>query len=577
MEGIDIVDHLIEDNKEMDREDRRERIWRGVRGVLGSLILGLIQGGFNSYMDMNGYIAAYLNSFDSSISKNDTLVILPLWLILKGVSSFFGVLIAERIGYRTSNWIFLGSYIFINYTTSFLRSYWSFIVIYGIFGGVSSGLSLQTPLYFAWSYFPKNPALLAGLYTCSASSSGLILSWLSKLIVNPDNIKDYESNEDVYNKVPDLFQFYAVYFSLIAFVGCSIHTFSYREDESYRRESRITKQKQDKEAGRSTNGNYVKEYFQKIKPTKGVKSMVIGEDLTLGRVTSNKRLTEIIRDDGVMKESDDESRFRETLVVEDTHYAPKSVIEPSPKVLHTDYNPVLEAGGPELVESQEIIQKKDQRGKSLDGSSSVPDVWMAVRAVSFVTLCVMSLSGCVYSNYLAYVWKAYYTTIFAMDDHTVSSIEGIGVLSECAGAIFVGITLIKVRFVHLYIVNMSVIVASSFSIVAMVSGKTRGMVYLGVARFEAGSQAALFSVACVRVFGLGIGMRVYPFVYMCLTFTGVIGYLGMIDVVGDYRMMFNVIGGVSSAGLLIGLIVDPQSKWTHGKKGDYNPSRRVVK
>ena len=53
----------------------------GYIAVVCAMLGNLMIGSYYCYSNMNPYVAAYLRSFDPSITSKDTLVILPIWLI----------------------------------------------------------------------------------------------------------------------------------------------------------------------------------------------------------------------------------------------------------------------------------------------------------------------------------------------------------------------------------------------------------------------------------------------------------------------------------------------------------------
>ena len=62
-----------------------------------------------------------------------------------------------------------------------------FLFTYAVIGGVGFGIIYFVPLLCAWSYFPNNRNLVAGLILCCFSLNAIMCSSITTNMVNPFN------------------------------------------------------------------------------------------------------------------------------------------------------------------------------------------------------------------------------------------------------------------------------------------------------------------------------------------------------------------------------------------------------
>ena len=73
------------------------------------------------------------------------------------------------------------------YCAQFPMSFYSFLVVYGVLGGIGFGIVYFVPLLCAWSYFPNKRNLVAGLILMCFSLNAIACSTITTAIVNPYN------------------------------------------------------------------------------------------------------------------------------------------------------------------------------------------------------------------------------------------------------------------------------------------------------------------------------------------------------------------------------------------------------
>lgn len=99
------------------------------------------------------------------------------------------------------------------------------VLAYGLGSGIGCGSSYMASIIAAQKWFPERKGLFTGIIVAGFGLGGLIFSKLQTLYVNPDNVKSDSSRyfpASVYDRVPDLFLYMGIVFSLVQGVGCLI-------------------------------------------------------------------------------------------------------------------------------------------------------------------------------------------------------------------------------------------------------------------------------------------------------------------------------------------------------------------
>lgn len=71
------------------------------------------------------------------------------------------------------------------YLSSFVKNYYSFLLLFSVSFGITNGLTYIVPLHIAWMYFPNKEGLLAGIIIGSFGLGGFIYGLVSSYVVNP--------------------------------------------------------------------------------------------------------------------------------------------------------------------------------------------------------------------------------------------------------------------------------------------------------------------------------------------------------------------------------------------------------
>ena len=102
------------------------------------------------------------------------------------------------------------------FISSIVPNYYVLLMIYGVFTGLAYGLSFDTPLMLAWSYYPTNlRTRLSGVIALGFGLSIVVFIVITLKLANPDNvfpdidIKDesityHYYSEDIANNSPSM-------------------------------------------------------------------------------------------------------------------------------------------------------------------------------------------------------------------------------------------------------------------------------------------------------------------------------------------------------------------------------------
>lgn len=128
--------------------------------------------------------------------------------------------IAEKIGYRTLNFIAFAWFTLNHVMMIFVKDYYLYIGVYGVMNGMAIGFGYLPALYTAWTYFPDKKSVATGVILFCAGMSASISSPLVTMIVNPNNVDP--SSKEVVENVPWLFTCLAIAYGTLTLIACSL-------------------------------------------------------------------------------------------------------------------------------------------------------------------------------------------------------------------------------------------------------------------------------------------------------------------------------------------------------------------
>jgi Major Facilitator Superfamily len=290
---------------------------RKYTSLVSTLLVNLMVGSYFSYSRINPYVAAYLRQYDANVTNKETLLVLPLWLIVKGIGALLGVKLSEAIGYRTTNALAFVSFTAVTYLTSMLTDYWSFMFIYGIGSGICIGMGYLPSIYVAWTYFPQRKPVITGAALFMSGISASILSPLSIKVLNPHNVNDFESDTEIVQNVPKLFRVYALIFGALTIVGCSLQP-PLNEDKKPKTKPGEEPLQQPLAPGMAPQDKKEIEfmnYLERDRVLQEFKTVVTEQDALLWNAMKTDRMSGLIKHDKIAREYNSD-KFKRSLTIQ---------------------------------------------------------------------------------------------------------------------------------------------------------------------------------------------------------------------------------------------------------------------
>lgn len=194
-------------------------------GVLGSILYHTVLGSFYTWGCISIYCTSYLRQFHPSVTTHT----LSLFLTARTVSLLFmnpiGTYFDQKFGPKLGmliGAIFFGGAV---YFTSTSHSPAIYILGLGIGFGVPNGFGYVPAISTSWKHFPKSKGIISGIIFFGFGIGSFIFSFVSKELVNPNNIKPTNINGEyifpleVANNVPHMLRVLGVIWVIIMLVS----------------------------------------------------------------------------------------------------------------------------------------------------------------------------------------------------------------------------------------------------------------------------------------------------------------------------------------------------------------------
>jgi hypothetical protein len=117
------------------------------------------------------------------------MIIGPIYTIVSSLTVIIGPLLMKY----TPPWvpIILGSVMVIGgaVISSFTKSFYVFMIFYGVIFAAGIGIVYLVPLMCSWSYFPKRKGMVSGIIFSGYGFGGFIFGFISLATANPNNLE----------------------------------------------------------------------------------------------------------------------------------------------------------------------------------------------------------------------------------------------------------------------------------------------------------------------------------------------------------------------------------------------------
>lgn len=507
-----------------------------IRAIVCPMLVNLCIGSYYCFSNINPYVAAYLNSkSEDGVLETDTLLVMPVWLVTQSVFAILSVRIADKIGYWTLNLCAFMAFALVNLLASYTTTLLQLVLVYGFLTGIAIGCGYLPALFISWTYFPNKKSVVTGAILFCAGVSGVILGPVTTYIANPNNIdiKKIRESPEVYDNVPKLFRFLAIYFGTIAAVSCLLQPPPYKPEEDENNNSTLRQILAPKGSLAEAAGTDVTKVIR-LELAKEVQANPQGDEaaLVLGQLT-DKKVEELVRDNENIK-----SMVR--LATQQIKIPEMSVIKKA-----EEHKTVLE-----------VIQEIEV--------NECPSMKAALLSSSFWHLCIMAYLCSMYNYFLNAVWKKFFPTLFDVKDSDMALLLSIGAFSNSIFRLFVGLLLVKVPFKYIFLANAFTATVSSWTVNHLATSYPIGIIYIIFEFGGFGTNSTLLPNICLKVFGASYGPRIYPCVYLMFSLASLTQYL-VLKLAGaepNWLFLCRLLGTVTFTGFMLAVFFKPSRNWT---------------
>ena len=563
------------------------------RTVICASICNFMIGAYYFFSNINSYVAAYLRQYNPEITAKDTLLIMPIYIVCQSLGTIISIRLVRRFGeVRVSNYSF-AVFALCSLAMVFVKSYWTFVFLYGFVAGLAVGTGYMPALIIAWTYFPDKKSIVTGVCLFTAGISASILSPASTIIVNPNNIKDYESDPAVYNRVPLLFFCLFLCYGGLNLIGTLLQPVPFVPKTIQELKELEELDKANKEAVKAEPGVEMEiikgegkadvvvaqpyeEHHREVTSDMLDNAIKKGLDRQEGGVSSQAQAFAVaglsseqtaalvIHDKGVQiainerKESLRRSirasmrngSVRKSVMKINQGHKFKNLTEERAVALINQPAPELTVEDKKHKEDLFIPQSK----------TGCPSLGYALMSRHFVLLAFMAYSCSIYNYFMNSVWKQFYVTKIEVSDTQMALILSYGSFANSIVRVLSGIIMMKYDFKVIYMPLVISTVISCFTINYALSSYMVGALYSMTVFGGIGIQVTIFPTVCNKTFGAQLGPNVFPFVFSFFSMANLTQYF-MLKFTDNWAFMFNTYGFVAIAGTVVGLIFNSNPDW----------------
>ena len=551
------------------------------RSLACGMAISLLYGFFYTFSSMYVYCGGYLRQFDSFVDPEGKLllVVLPLWHIAQGLTGIIAVKLADYIGYWSLNYIAAVWFCLNNVAAIYIKSYWLFVLVYGLSNGIACGLLYLPPLYISWTYFPNKKSVVSGCILFVVAISNFIYSPMVTLIVNPNNINP--NDKAVIERVPLLFTILSVVFLFITILACSLQPSPWSP-----------KNVGEKSSPASNTIGSPKLKPKRIKNSKRFSELLKSFDKSTLEKMAKIKLTQEVGTQGgenLMIVGLLEEEKIGNLTFEEEMYMPSEGEETSPPATkgakgESEKQQQQIGEQPEATIGKELIEKEGkedelreeelkQIAKTAASDSECPSMAIAYRSKELLMLGAMAICSNTYCYAFIASWKYNFTQYLGLSDRELAAILSVSAISSALARVVGGFAYLRFNFKQIYGLNILLIIISSFTFVPMINNVKRGWVgylFLIHAFLSLGIANVSFPTVCPKIFGFAVGSRIFPLIFVCYSIANMMG-TGLFFVVTSPQQMFIAIGVLAVIGLVVCVFFDIDVNW----KAKSEPAKKV--
>lgn len=199
---------------------------RAICCITGALMINLTLGTFYSIGNIVGYIVSYMrNHGNPDVTVEQGVWFTGTFLFGQGAFIIVGSYLERNYSSRVACIFGCCIHCLSNYLSVWAinQSFFTLVLVFGLGSGIGCGSAYVAAIIAAQKWFPQNKGFFTGLIVAGFGAGGLISTMLQTAYVNPYNTTPDESGyfgETVYEKVPSLFLYTAIIFTVIQGIGC---------------------------------------------------------------------------------------------------------------------------------------------------------------------------------------------------------------------------------------------------------------------------------------------------------------------------------------------------------------------
>ena len=160
----------------------------GLIVLIGGFLIHLVLGSIYLWGNINIYVTSYLWMEGNNVTLNDLFFVLPLSLFMLTIFSALGPFLLKYFNPKlillSGGTLLLASYLAASYVTSVAL----FIILYGVFAGIGTGICYLVPVACIWEYFPERKGCAGGIVIGGFGLSAFIFSFIVQSLFNPLNL-----------------------------------------------------------------------------------------------------------------------------------------------------------------------------------------------------------------------------------------------------------------------------------------------------------------------------------------------------------------------------------------------------
>lgn len=199
---------------------------KAISCVIGAVLINLTLGTFYSISNLVPYVASYMReNVNADITSEHGTWITASFLLGQGIFIIVGSYIEQNYDSRIACLFGCTLHSVSTFMTIWAinSSFTAVILIYGFGSGLGCGSAYMASIIAAQKWFPSNKGIFTGIIVAGFGLGGLIFTNLQTLYLNPDNIPADSSgyfSRQVYEKIPNLFLYMGIIFSVAQTIGC---------------------------------------------------------------------------------------------------------------------------------------------------------------------------------------------------------------------------------------------------------------------------------------------------------------------------------------------------------------------